>query len=159
MEKPDSKLISVYEMSDILEHAGVILLGSRLRNDYGNGEQYSSIEVHTIGYIADHPDCTVTELARSWFKTKGAVSQMLKRLRSHGLVEGRTDSRDEKKVLLRLTPKGKMLDAAHRHFDEVYWKKAVALLGQDFTQQQISEAFLVLKAWCGYAEDIVRDVN
>lgn len=157
MEKPESRMISVYEMSDILEHAAVIMLGSnRPRNDYGNGELYSSIEAHTIGYIADHPDCTVTEIAKSWFKTKGAVSQMLKRLRAAGLVERRSDPRDEKRVLLRLTPKGKMLDAKHRQYDEVYFCRAWELLGKKYTNQQISQAFLVLKTWCEYADEIIR---
>lgn len=157
MEKPESRMISVYEMSDILEHAAVVMLGSNgPRNDYGSGELYSSIEAHTIGYIADHPDCTVTEIAKSWFKTKGAVSQMLKRLRAAGLVERRSDPRDEKRVLLRLTPKGKMLDAKHRQYDEVYFRKALELLEREYTHQQISQAFLVLKTWCGYAQEIIR---
>lgn len=160
MENEESRMISVYEMSDILEHAAVVMLGSNgPRNDYGIGEQYSSIEAHTIGYIADHPDCTVTEIAKSWFKTKGAVSQMLKRLRASGLVERRTDPRDEKRVLLRLTPKGKLLDAKHRQYDEVYFRKAVELLGNKYTNQQISQAFLVLKTWCDYSEEIIREAE
>ena len=49
-------------------------------HDYGEGIPMTMIEVHTLTYIEEHPGVTVTELAKYWGKTKGALSQTASRL-------------------------------------------------------------------------------
>lgn len=139
--------MSAYEMSEIMEQASIQTLSENRAHDYGTGEKYTPVEVHTLGYIADHPGCTVTEIAQAWLKTKGAVSQILKKLRQAGMIDSTVDASDAKRVFLRLTPKGRLLDAMHRRFDEYYWEYALARFHKKYTAQEISDAFTLLKDW------------
>jgi DNA-binding MarR family transcriptional regulator len=80
-------------------------------------------------------------------KTKSAVSQLVKKLRLQGLVSVEQDKADEKQMLLRLTPSGKMADALHRRFDEVAWKQSLDHLRGFYTEEEINNAFLVIQDW------------
>jgi len=82
------------------------------------GDKYTSMEVHTVGYIASHPSCTVTEIAITWGKTKSAVAQLIKRLKKASIVSIQMDLKDEKIIYLYLTKRGQELDKTHRKFDE-----------------------------------------
>lgn len=151
---------SSYEMSDIMEWASVILQSAhREKLDYGSGERYTNVEVHTVSYIADHPDSTLTDIARRWGKTKASVSVLLSRLRQMKVIEGTADPKDQKRVLLQLTPKGEELDHFHRLFDEIRWDETRRAMREHFTDEEIDCAFSVLRFWCTYMEDITRNMN
>lgn len=140
--------LNLYEISDILHRVSMITLNSYGNRDYGTGEQYTSTEVHLVSYIANHPNCTAVEIAREWGRTRSAVSQMIKKLRNNGLIIESSDDNHGKKVLLRLTPKGKMLDAAHCHIDMQYWSDMIGELENHFSDEEISTTFKLLKKWC-----------
>lgn len=143
----EKKRFDMYEISDILQHNAVLTMSDSIGKDYGTGKNYTPVEVHTVSYIGDHPGCTSTEIAYDWGKTKGAVSQIIKKLRSYELVVAYRDPTDEKRVLLTLTESGKELDQCHRIHD----KKAMALifksLKETFTEEQIDDAFYVLQMY------------
>ena len=58
------------EMADILHQASMLYMASNFPIDYGTGTKYTSVEVHMLKYIIDHPGKTVTELSREWDRTK-----------------------------------------------------------------------------------------
>lgn len=146
-------------MSEIMEQASIQTLSENRAHDYGTGEKYTAVEVHTLGYIADHPGCTATEIAEEWLKTKGAVSQILKKLRNAEMIDSTVDANDAKRALLRLTPKGKLLDAMHRRFDEYYWEHALEKFAKQHTQQEISDAFYLLRDWAALRSHTKEDNN
>ena len=80
MKQQDSaRFLTNYEISDILQHIAAVVNSNPQKNDYlNNGETYTAVEGHTIGFIKDHPGCTATEIACEWGKTTSAVSQLLK---------------------------------------------------------------------------------
>jgi DNA-binding MarR family transcriptional regulator len=80
-------------------------------------------------------------------KTKSAVSQLVKKLRLQGFVAVEQDKADEKQMLLRLTPSGKMADALHRRFDEVAWGRSLDYLKESYTEEEINNAFHVIRDW------------
>lgn len=139
--------LSIYEISNIMERVAIVTMGGKKAHDYGTGKAYTSMEVHTVGYIADHPGCTVTAIAAEWRKTKSAVSQLIKKLKQAGIVRTEADVKDEKQSLLYLTTEGKLLDAKHRMFDEYAWEKSIDGLKESFSEQEINTCFLVLKRW------------
>lgn len=153
MEKQREQ-ISVYEIADIMERVAAALLAGKKPHDYGTGKKYTPIEVHTTSYIGDHPGCTITEIAQNWQKTKSAVSQVVKKLKQEELVRSQVNPKDEKQVMLYLTPEGKLLDARHRAFDEESWKKALKELKKNYSDEEINTTFLVLRDWLQ-----VKDVN
>ena len=79
-----NKEYSNAEAVDIIHQVANLYISTKVPRDYGTGEEYTSVEVHTLKHIADNPGITVTELARHNGKTKGAISQILKRLRIRG---------------------------------------------------------------------------
>ena len=91
------------EMADILHQASMLYMASNLPIDYGTGTKYTSVEVHMLKYIIDHPGKTVTELSREWDRTKPAISQMLKRMEQKGLISWTTEPGNNKKQLYHRT--------------------------------------------------------
>ena len=80
------KNYSNVEAVDILHQVANLYISTKIPQDYGTGEEYTSVEVHTLKHIADNPGITVTELARHNGKTKGAISQILKKIEDKGLI-------------------------------------------------------------------------
>ena len=58
------------EAVDILHQVANLYISTKVPQDYGTGEEYTSVEVHTLKHIADNPGITVTELAWDYAKTK-----------------------------------------------------------------------------------------
>jgi DNA-binding MarR family transcriptional regulator len=113
---------------------------------HGKGEEYTSVEVHTLKHIADNPGITVTELARHNGKTKGAISQILKKIEKKGLV-CREASNGDNKLPLFLTEKGKELDLAHRNYDMVHAGESMNEVRRLYTPEEMNTAFQVLETW------------
>ena len=151
--------LSIYEISEIYEWVSIISQDGNVSHDYGDGKKYTSVEVHTISYIGEHPGCTVTEISRNWMKTKSAVSQIIKKLIKQNLVIAEVNKDDEKQLLLRLTPEGKMLDAMHRKFDEISWRKSMEVLRKRFSEEEINNTFLVLQEWAKWRVDYPEAVH
>ncbi len=92
----------------------------KLPQDYGIGEVLHPSEIHAVEMIGKNPGANVTGLAESLGITKGAVSQVLKRLENKGIVVKYKDPRDEKAVLVGLTKRGKKAFDGHEAFHARY---------------------------------------
>ncbi len=71
-------------------------------------------ERHLMDRIGELPGVNVTEFARSVGVTKGAVSQLVKKLEGKGLVKRYKGSTNDKEVFLELTKAGKDLYLQHK---------------------------------------------
>lgn len=86
--------------------------------DYdGSGELVSMVEIHVLTIIADQPGITVSQLAKSWGTTKGAISQNLKKLEKKELIFRQKESGNAKTVHIYPTEKGERLSTAHKTYD------------------------------------------
>lgn len=132
---------------DILHQVSAIYMSTKTPHDYGTGDIYTVAEVHTLKYIADNRGITVTQLARDNGKTKGAVSQILKKLESKGLVYREADPENDKRNHLYLTDKGRRLDQAHRQYDTGRFGESMDVVRTRFSQEEIDTTFSVLEAW------------
>ncbi|MGE0827119.1 MAG: MarR family transcriptional regulator [Candidatus Binatia bacterium] len=63
-------------------------------------------ERHLLDHIGNHPEQNVTELATAVGVTKGAISQVLKKLETKGLVRRYKRSNNDKEVFVALTTAG-----------------------------------------------------
>jgi len=70
-------------------------------------------ERHMLDRIGEHPEINVTEFARVAGITKGAVSQVVKKLETKGLVRRYKSGSNNKEVFLELTRTGR--DAFSEH--------------------------------------------
>ncbi len=87
--------------------------------DYGTGELYTFVEVHTVTLIEDNPGITGSEIAERNCRTKGAVSQILSKLESKDLIRRERDPNNGRRSHLYVTEKGLALSRKHKEYDEV----------------------------------------
>lgn len=119
---------------------------SRVRMFGTDTELYHS-EIHMLSCIAENPDLHISGLARVLKVTRGAASQTAKRLERKGMIV-KESSESTKKVMLRLTAKGKV--AAYHHkkaHEQVQALIAQSLQGANSEQLKfLSEFFLALES-------------
>jgi DNA-binding MarR family transcriptional regulator len=82
-------------------------------HSYGTDELLYASEMGAIETLGYQPGLNVTEFAQKHGITKGAVSQLVKKLEKKGLVTRHKSSSNRKEVLLKLTTKGEI--AFHQH--------------------------------------------
>lgn len=139
---------------DMLHQVANIYVNTKAPHDYGTGETYTAVEVHTLKRIADNCGTTVTELAKEYAKTKGAISQILKKLETKDLIYRKVADDNDNKYHLYLTDKGKQLDTAHRAYDQVSFGKSMDKVREQFSQEDINLSFSVLETWLEIRKDI-----
>ena len=132
---------------DLLHQVSSMYSGTKKPHDYGTGETYTSVETHIVKCIADHPGITVTELAYDYAKTKGAISQILKKLIEKGLIVQKPSEAGDKRIFLYLSPEGERLNEAHIRYDESHAGETLDLVRQEFTDREFDIAFDVIQCW------------
>ena len=115
MKQPDQTEQIILKIMDLIMQLSAINPRMLTReNDYGGGEVHTGLEMHTLRYIVDNPGCTVTEIAETWSRTVGAISQVVKKLRNEGMVSQRKDPSNERRNLLYATGSGISADSSQR---------------------------------------------
>lgn len=85
--------------------------------ELGTGDLLYVSEIHTISIIGQHPEINMTTLADMSGVTKGAISQIVKRLISKRYV-ARYKTRNNKEINLRLSDKGYIVFQGHEAFEK-----------------------------------------
>jgi DNA-binding MarR family transcriptional regulator len=85
--------------------------------DFGTGDLLYVSEIHAIHAIASNPEINLTQLAELSGVTKGAISQMVKRLVSKRYI-ARYKVRNKKEVNLRLSDKGFLINQRYEDFEK-----------------------------------------
>ena len=138
---------SIADMADILHQTSSLYMASCIPIDYGTGETYTSVEVHMLKYIIDHPGKTATDLSREWDKSKPAISQMLKKLENKGLMRRGPAPDSDKKQLYYGTEKGQELNRTHMKYDSRVFAQTIDLLRETCSQEEILLCFHVLEEY------------
>lgn len=86
----------------------------KMPQKYCDGLLLTQPEIHTVVSIGNQEGIGVTQLAKIRGITKGAVSQMIYKLRDKGLVEKQISPDSDAAVSLFLTDKGKQVCLEHR---------------------------------------------
>lgn len=84
---------------------------------FGTEEKLYPREIHTIQAIGNYPDINVSDLASKLGITKGTISPIVTKLARKKLVTKFKRGKNNKEVLLRLTPKGQVAYYAHEMFE------------------------------------------
>ena len=121
---------------------------SQLR-DYGTGDVLSPAEIHLVQAIGVNPGLKVTDMAKHMGVTKGAISQMVKKLESKGLAARYGGVGNEKEVLLKLTAAGNIAKKGHDRHHALLVKDIESALG-DLSEDQflLLEKFLLAVEKC-----------
>ncbi|WP_312441470.1 MarR family winged helix-turn-helix transcriptional regulator [Lacrimispora sp.] len=86
---------------------------------YGTNVPIFHSEIHVIKAIAEHPCIHVAGLADVLGVTKGAVSEILKKLERKALVIKEVDELNLSRYSLSLTEKGKKAHKNHMHYHDI----------------------------------------
>lgn len=86
---------------------------------YGTDVPIFHSEIHVIKAIAEHPCIHVGGLADILGVTKGAASEILKKLEKKALVKKEVDELNLSRYSLSLTDKGKKAHKNHMHYHDI----------------------------------------
>jgi len=92
---------------------------------YGTEDMLYMVEAHTVRIIGREPKITITEIAEQTNKTKSAVSQMIDKLKGKGILEKIRDPEDNRRFILQLTEKGKIIFEYHEELDKENFMKVL----------------------------------
>ena len=85
---------------------------------YGKKHNLYHSERHMLDKIGDNPDMNVTELALTVGVTKGAISQVVKKLEDKGVVRRYKRTTNDKEVFIELTKAGRDIYQKHKEVNE-----------------------------------------
>lgn len=91
---------------------------------------YTSSEVHCIEYIERNADSNVTNLAESFYMTRGAISKLTKKLIQKGLIESYQKPANKKEIYFRLTEQGKVINKIHEDLHKEFQERDKAVFEQ-----------------------------
>lgn len=120
---------------------------------YGIGPELTMTEAHMLNSIALTPGTNVTELARRWERTTGAVCQTLAKLDKKGLIERKKAEDNEKNVLLYPSELGISVNRAHMMYDIADITATTQELLESCTMEEIDTFYKVL----GVYLELVRE--
>ena len=113
-------------------------------HDYGSGVLLNMIEIHLLTYIDQNPGITVSQLAKMWNRTKGSISQQVKKLETNGYIQKIRHESNGKLILLYATVNGKKLSAEHMHYDIVDIMQTMHLLLRTCTMEEVDSFYKVI---------------
>lgn len=107
---------------------------SRARN-FGTDTELTHSEIHMLQCIEGSPELHISGIARVLGVTRGAASQTAKRLERKRMILKEASPENNRKIILRLTPKGRTASANHRRAHEKYNIRIADLLAGASAEQ------------------------
>ncbi len=130
-----------------------------LNQDYGIPERVSVTEMTTLVDILENPQTTAAGLTRKWRKTKGAVSQILKKLEEKGLIYKVRNEKNAKEFHLFPTEKGRQVVDTYYSVDTGASPYILNTLLEDFTPQEIHSFYSVMDRYSEILTNILSQEN
>lgn len=112
------------QLLDVVDN--LYLLGRQTRAMESNPRYYGGDvllypnEAYTLKMIAQEPGINHTELCERMFRTKGATSAVVRKLKQKGMVEQKDDEKDSRFSRLYVTEKGEQVYRNHLDYDRRY---------------------------------------
>ena len=118
------------------------------KRSYGGGEKLTLVELMLLLTISESEGIFATEIAKRWRKTKGAISQILKKLETKGLIDKQRDSHDAKMYGLFLTERGRQI------IEELESPVILEKMREEFTEEQINNFYCVMRKYTEILTDV-----
>lgn len=120
---------------------------------YGDNQLLTVTEVNIILEIMRHPGVTSAQLCRKWNRTRGAISQLIKKLESKDLIYKDKES-SKREIGLYVTPEGYQIGAevaANECADSN--QLFSALLERGCTQQELEAFYKVMDCYISVLQE------
>jgi len=123
---------------------------------FGTNKLLHMGEINTIDAVGRFPDSNITELARELEVTKGAVSQMVKKLEKKGCLTATKKPGNDKEVALNLTEEGRVAFEYHqRHHAGI--EKMLRRMMERFSTEALADIRDMLEALGRYYTEYDAD--
>jgi MarR family transcriptional regulator, lower aerobic nicotinate degradation pathway regulator len=100
----------IADLTSVMNSVRILFRGVRLNNvDVERKLGISLAQLFVLEQLAEHPGCSVNDLAALTGTHQSSVSVVVRKLTERGLAEKRTASDDARRVELSLTPEGRGL--------------------------------------------------
>jgi DNA-binding MarR family transcriptional regulator len=118
-------------------------------------------ERHLLDRIADNPHLNISELGKHAGVTKGAISQVVKKLEAKGLVERYKKGTSDKEVFVELTALGKRVCLERRNINDETVKPLMKELKKysDDGVASVVEMFRWLDAFMDHSKESMKTVH
>jgi len=114
--------------------------------DYGTGKKYTMLEAHTITLIDKNPGITVTEISKTFGRTKSAISQLISRLERKGLlIKAQRVGMNRSYKGLFVTAEGRDLSIAHIEYDAAKIDTMLDEWLKEFTVEELNKFYRYLE--------------
>ena len=101
-------------------------------------------EIHIIQLVGDYKHLHISDIARKFGVTKGAISQIVKKLEKKELIRKERDEMNNTRTLISLTEKGKRAHRAHEKHHEKHDREMFSFL-QDLTGHELEVIHMFIK--------------
>lgn len=116
------------------------------RRDYAQtGKLLNMTEIHDLTFIADNPGTTATIITNRTLRTRGSVSQCIKRLENMDLIRRESSPENAKILLLYTTSAGKELSNIHKASDVRSLNEMHKVLRNKFSEEEIDCFYQILE--------------
>lgn len=128
----------------------IYFLTIRNRNPrrYGTEDLLYTAEADMVAAIGDNENISASDIAKMLNITKSAVSKTIIKLNKKGIINQIADVNDSRKMLLFLSPKGRIIYDTHKYIDnsaDNYTKSALAECTDEEIQAYIKIAKINIK--------------
>lgn len=107
----------------------------KLTRNFGTDTPIYHAEIRMISAIAKYPDMHVSGLAEHFGFTKGAVSEIVRKLEKKKLVRKEKDPKNLTRTCMYLTEKGELAHRTHMEYHQVVETAGLEIL-QNFSDEQ-----------------------
>lgn len=115
-----------------------------IRN-YGTDTPVYFAEIHTVSAIAGNPGIHVGGLAEHFGYTKGAISEIIRKLEKKGLVQKQADPKNLSRLALFLTEKGELAHREHCRYHKMFSEMGDEIM-KDMPPEHIAVIHVFLEA-------------
>jgi DNA-binding MarR family transcriptional regulator len=138
-----------HQMNDVVMQISKIYIRQHNKmQDFGIGSSLCRAEIHTIQAIGNNEGINLTELAAILKVSKPTISERIKKLIKHKLVQKQLKDGNDKEVMLSLTKQGWITFQNHeKQHKEIYklFKKHFGNEASDFLNSLSNELCLFLE--------------
>lgn len=146
----------MYEQARLLYNfASLMTTHSNHKNCSELAPTLTMTEVHLLVDIMEQPGIRVSELGRINLKTRGAISQMVKKLEQAGLVTKTVNEQHGRLLDLNLTPMGLAIAREHAEYDVRALTGTLNELMKKCSIEEINHFYKVLQCY----NDILIETN
>ncbi|MCF7942332.1 MAG: MarR family transcriptional regulator [Spirochaetia bacterium] len=131
--------------------------GDRMTMTYGTDVKIHGAEIHMLCHIKRNPGSHISGIARSIDVTRGAVSQLVKKLEQKGLVRKAEHPENMKQLTLVLTEKGETAYAGHQRLHQRFSDSLEEVL-VPYTDEQFHLISRFMKELEGSIDILTRDL-